>query len=196
MDRRHENGVTLIELLVTLAVMAVVAGIAIPSFTTLMQSNAMTASANEMVSAFLLARSEALKRGAPVTVCWTSGASQESMSCGKGEGWHSGWVVFEDTNADARRDASEPILRRQTGLPGRDIEVKVRADAAPLDTSLTFLPSGFPDFPTTLGGGRNMLLCDARERNESSRVINMSQTGRPQVRDWGDFENLGVSCEE
>lgn len=76
------RGFTLIELLVTLAVLVIVTTVAVPSFRNLAESNRMTGLANEMVAAVNLARSEAVKRGAPVSVCAAGG-------------WEDGWSVRE-----------------------------------------------------------------------------------------------------
>lgn len=79
----QHRGFTLIELLVTLAVLVIVTTVAVPSFRNLAESNRMTGLANEMVTALNLARSEAVKRGAPVSVCAAA------------SGWEGGWSVRE-----------------------------------------------------------------------------------------------------
>lgn len=81
----QHRGFTLIELLVTLAVLVIVITVAVPSFRSLADNNRMTALANEMVAALNLARSEAVKRGAQVSVCSNAG------------GWVNGWTVQEGT---------------------------------------------------------------------------------------------------
>ena len=89
----QHRGFTLIELLVTLAVLAIVVTVAVPGFRGLAESNRMTGLTNELVAAVNFARSEAVKRGAPVSVCAANG------------GWGSGWSVREGTacaSADLR----------------------------------------------------------------------------------------------
>lgn len=71
----------MVELMVTLAVLAIVLSLAVPSFNTLIQNNRMTTRANDVVTALNLARSEAIKRGANATVTATGG------------NWNSGWTV-------------------------------------------------------------------------------------------------------
>lgn len=196
MELRHENGVTLVELIITVSVLALLASFALPGFTGIVQNNAMTASTNELVTSLILARSEALKRQQPVTICWTNSADAATPSCNKGDGWESGWIVFVDDDVDAAYDAGELVLHRQSGLPGHGIVVKVRSLSAPLDTSLTYAATGFPNFPTPLPDIRNMLFCDRRADNDVARVINVSPTGRPQVRRWRDLGVVGMSCED
>lgn len=78
---KNARGFTLIELMVTLGVLAVLVSIAAPSFNTMIQNNRMTTRANDLVTALQLARSEAIKRGTAVTVTATGG------------NWNSGWTV-------------------------------------------------------------------------------------------------------
>ena len=65
----YNSGFTLMELMVTIAIAAILVGIAIPSFTSIIVSNRLTTSANELVTALNLARSEAVKRGMRITFC-------------------------------------------------------------------------------------------------------------------------------
>ncbi|MEO0971961.1 MAG: GspH/FimT family pseudopilin [Pseudomonadota bacterium] len=196
MDPRHETGVTLVELLVTVGVLTILASFAVPSFTAIMQNNGLTASVNSLVTSVTLARSEALKRNAPITICRSNNANADSPGCGGGTGWESGWVVFVDENGNAAIDADEDILGREAGLPSGAVRVLVPSTDAPLDASLTYLPTGFPDFAVAIDGGRDLLFCDERDDNAVARVINVSQTGRTQVRSREATGDIGVSCEE
>lgn len=81
----QHRGFTLIELLVTLAVLAIVVMVAVPAFRGLAESNRMIGLTNELVAAVNFARSEAVKRGTPVSVCAATG------------GWGGGWSVREGT---------------------------------------------------------------------------------------------------
>lgn len=68
MNSRAESGFSLIELMVVVAVVGVLAGIALPSFKSLIQSQQVKAASFELFSSFSFARSEAIKRNANVTV--------------------------------------------------------------------------------------------------------------------------------
>lgn len=83
---RRSVGFTLIELLVTLAVLAVIAGIAVPGFADLMSRHRATTLANELVTALSMARSESVKRGTAARVCPGSTAACDGS-------WSDGWVV-------------------------------------------------------------------------------------------------------
>lgn len=85
------RGFTLIELMVTIAVLAIVIVIAAPSFTSVIQSNRTTALHHEILGAIQLARSEAVKRRKEVIVC----RSENMTDCANGADWTAGWLVKE-----------------------------------------------------------------------------------------------------
>ena len=82
------GGFTLIELMVTVVVLAVLLGIAAPSFVSVIQNNRSTALANQLVTAMNLARMEAIRRGVQVTVC----SSSDGTTCTGN--WTDGWLVM------------------------------------------------------------------------------------------------------
>ncbi|MEB1220701.1 Tfp pilus assembly protein FimT/FimU [Xanthomonas campestris pv. campestris] len=79
---RHRGGFTLIELMVTVAVLAIVLAVAVPAFGTLIRSSRLTSNANEVVAALQLARSEAVRQNSLVAVC----RSDNGSTCATGGG--------------------------------------------------------------------------------------------------------------
>jgi len=112
---KNNAGFTLIELMVTVSIAAILIGMAIPSFTDTIASNRLTANANEMVTALNFARSEAIKRGTQVTIARLSGTNKK---------WESGWQVFVDINGDGILDDTSPSTpcetNASTGSPTED----------------------------------------------------------------------------
>ena len=80
-------GFTLVELMVTISVLAVLLGIGVPSFRDMIEGNRITTVTNDLVSGLQFARSEAVKRGANVTLCSTN--DQDTCS----GAWVDGWVA-------------------------------------------------------------------------------------------------------
>jgi type IV fimbrial biogenesis protein FimT len=192
------RGFTLIEMLVTIGAAAILIGLAVPSFMNTIQDAKMTSAANDLLVSMQLARSEAIKRHAPVTICHTGDPNAKPPGCG-GAGWDDGWIIFVDgteANPDPNGnfDNGEELIRNGHGFPRDRITATAADGAAPLATHLTFLASGFPqgDVP----GGRNLLLCDDRHRDSAGRVLNIAQTGRPQVRRADEIANLNMTCQE
>ncbi|WP_050984671.1 GspH/FimT family pseudopilin [Thiorhodococcus drewsii] len=85
-------GVTLIELVVTLSIAAILMTIAVPSFQDLIRNNRASAQVNEFLTALNLARTEAVKRGASVSVC----SSTDSTTCRSSSvtNWADGWILY------------------------------------------------------------------------------------------------------
>lgn len=85
---RYSRGFTLVELLITLSILAIMLAIAAPSFTNLIQSNRTQTISNELMTALQFARSEAVKRGANVDICRRNGDV-----CANAVTWGNGWLV-------------------------------------------------------------------------------------------------------
>lgn len=159
----RNSGVTLIELMVTVAVVAVLATIAVPGMREFLQANRLAAQSNEFITTLSLARSEALKRGRPVTVC----RSMDGASCG-GE-WADGWIVFTDDAAASATPMVKELLR-----------VNGRLDGGSLMTGpgyLRYLPSGRLD----ASGVQNFALTIPDCYGEHFRNIQVIPTGRASV---------------
>jgi type IV fimbrial biogenesis protein FimT len=108
-----QQGFTLLELIITLAVVAILSAIALPGFDTFIRNNRLTTQANAFVSALSLARSEAIKRGSRVVVC----KSADGKQCSKNNGFEQGWIVFADSNNNATVDPSDEIIRVFAAMP-------------------------------------------------------------------------------
>ncbi|MDZ7787267.1 MAG: GspH/FimT family pseudopilin, partial [Halofilum sp. (in: g-proteobacteria)] len=115
MKRNH--GFTLIELMITLIVMGVVIFIAVPNFASLMRNVWASGRTNEFVSAFNIARSEAITRSNTVTVCASDDPMAANPDCsGDGAGWANGWIVFADDDNDQVVDGGETVIQVWEGL--------------------------------------------------------------------------------
>ncbi|HEX7060838.1 MAG TPA: GspH/FimT family pseudopilin [Woeseiaceae bacterium] len=98
MHTKRHAGFTLLELIVTLAVAAIILSFGVPGFMGFVQNSRATTHTNDLVTALNLARSEATRRGSAVTVCSTTNGA----SCNGSTDWSTGWVV---------RDAAGNVLR-------------------------------------------------------------------------------------
>jgi type IV fimbrial biogenesis protein FimT len=102
-----EQGFTLIELMVTLAMVAILMAIAVSSFTTLQRKAELTSFSNSLLSGINAARGEAMKRGRNAMVVPADGLS-----------WNSGWTVFVDVNRDgAYNEATDITVLKREAAP-------------------------------------------------------------------------------
>jgi type IV fimbrial biogenesis protein FimT len=100
---KSQRGFTIIELMITITVLGVLLGIAVPSFMETVRNNRLISQNNEFIGSLNLARSEALKRSGSVSVC----ASADEATCSGSTDWSTGWIVFNDANANGTLEAAD-----------------------------------------------------------------------------------------
>lgn len=162
------RGFTLVELLVVLAVGAILLAIAIPSYAFLVNSSRLAAVTNDLVTALHLARSEAIKRRMRVTVCKTSNAMADTPVCDTTASWQQGWLVFVDGGTKGVIDSGDALLRVQDSL-----SAAVTITTSNFSSFVSYLPSGKSQGPNELANGA-LRVCVASAR----RDIIINNTGR------------------
>ena len=134
---RHSSGFTLVELLVTVAVMMILVLLAAPSLNDATLGSKLSAYANRLVASAYLARGQAIKRNALITLC----VSSDGSTCATADGWEQGWIVSCPSNDGVTcttGGTSAIIFHYQTALPAG---FKVSTDTAN-QRSVVFYPTG------------------------------------------------------
>lgn len=180
---RGSGGFTILELMITVAVLAIMVGIGIPSFQDMMRRNRLAAHTNTFVGALAIARSEAVKRGVPVTVC-PADDPVEQDSCGPAGDWATnGLIVFTDAFGalgiidaeDEDGDENDAIIQRiAPSGPGIDIRNE--------DLNLiSYRPDGGVNLPP---GGDTMFLVAPKgcTGDLAARSIQVIAAGRASAR--------------
>ena len=168
---KKNSGFTLLELIITVALISIVMAIAIPSMTTFTQNDRLTTNINSLIGHLAYARSEAVKLSQQVSLC----VSSNTTSC-TGGNWQDGWIVYIDADGDnsftQNVATGEIILRAQQTLDGANTLTTA------IGTQVTYDYRGFAS-AASVG---NFLLCDARS-GPFGKTIRISNTGRVRLED-------------
>ena len=172
--RVFNRGLTLIELLIALSVMAILVAVAIPAYSNMLISHRLATQSNTFLSALHLARSEAIKRNGRVVVC----KSSSGESCAAGGGWEQGWIVFEDANNNASLDDAEALLRWGQALD----EGFVMTGNAPVAAYVSYTPLGLTKKTSGAFQAGTITLCPPDGSEGDARQVVISITGRPRIK--------------
>ena len=167
--QKHESAFTLIELLITITVAAVVLTIGVPGFERVIERNQLATNVNTLVSSMNFARSEAIKRNKRVKIC----DSTDSVNCGLGN-YSQGWMIFIDENDDDDLDAATDELIFVQGAFPNNISIDPNLSTGANDISY-------------LTGGRanrngNFIICKNNDVSKA-RVIVIDMNGRARLTD-------------
>lgn len=164
-NRFYSNsvGFTLVELVVTIAVAAILVTVAVPNLRVVVQNSRISTQTNDLISDISLARSEAIKSGANASLC----TSTVGISCDGGGSWTVGRLVWTDTNNNNALDAGETRRFRELATGGNALYISVATDP------LTFTSRGAPSG----GGALTFSVCDSRG-NAFGRDVTINPLGQ------------------
>lgn len=176
-NHRSTAGFTLIELVVTMAVVSILLLTGIPMLNQMTASNRLVAQINSIAGSLTVARSESIKRARSITLC----GSTDSTTCNTSN-WESGWIVFSDANNNAVLDSATDVrLKIVNQLSGSSTLRLSRSDSASI---LRYRSDGsLRDIDPSVSGINNMgtfTLCDpnATSPATTAKAVNLSPLGR------------------
>lgn len=159
---KKDFGFTLIELLFTVAFVGILAAIALPTMSDFIKNNRLSTQINTLIGHLAYARSEAVLRGLPVTLC----VSTDLATC-TGTNWGKGWILVVDDDGTAGISATDTVLRVQQALEGDNTTL-----TSTVGTSFVYDSRGF-----SAGGTGSFSLCDDRGVSKMKSIA-ISNTGR------------------
>lgn len=172
--RRACRGISLTELMVTLAVLATLLTLAAAGWSSVADSMKLTALSNAFLSQLHTARSEAIKRNARVALC----KSPDGALCVTAGGWEQGWMVFHDANSNGVRDTQETVIYRVAALP-TGFRLSGNSSVAKY---VSFSGDGGTHLLSGAFQAGTLTLCKASESSAEAREIIINSVGRPRIR--------------
>jgi type IV fimbrial biogenesis protein FimT len=152
------RGVTLIELMVVIAILAILTTLAVPSFDSWRNSSRLSSYSNLLATSLNYAKSEAVSRGVRVTLCRSAAPEATPPSCTAGSNWNTGWIVFVDNthisgNVAGTLDGADVLLKQVSSTLGANMNADDNFNGW-----VSFLPSGMSRGSGGAGNG-NFALC-------------------------------------
>lgn len=176
------RGFTLVELLITLAVAAILLAVAVPSFRTFIQNAKLNSAADSFLAAIQQARSEAITRGDIVVLCRTADSSTDNCG-GSNKNWSAGWLMYATPTASSEgpyNDSADHVLLKRGSPAPQDVTITSDGDG---NSYLAFGSAGTLKEPLT--NGDEMVayaICDDRGE-KAGRLIVIPRIGRSFVTD-------------
>lgn len=132
-----QSGLSLVEILVTLSIISLLMGVAVPQFQTMVEKNKVQALLDEFTSSLYLVRGEAAKQGYQVTLCASNTAKTDCDTTATD--FSSGWIIFIDydgngllgaptllfdVNGNGTNDTAESIIQVSSVSSGGSYEIE------------------------------------------------------------------------
>lgn len=159
---RKSCGFTLIEMMIVIALIAVIASYGIPQFNGMMQNGRISTQVNQLQGLMQLARSEAVTNRVRSGVC----GSTDQATCNTDD-WELGAILFRDVAGDGIKDASDPVLRV---MPAASNDNTIRG----VNGVISFMADG------TLATTAMLAICDTRGA-ASSRQVRLNTAGQSRI---------------
>lgn len=185
--KKAQSGFTLLELMLVVTIAGLLLGFGVPAMGNFFRNARITGAANDVMGGLHFARSEAIKRRVPVTLCTSADPLNANPVCDASP-LLTGWIAFVDPNQNGQRDAAEVVLQQHEPMPAT---ITARSSANPF--RVTYLLNGFALNPNAA----QLVLCDERGNTptggelSSARGIRIAVTGRAGVtRDLDEIQVL------
>jgi type IV fimbrial biogenesis protein FimT len=166
-------GFSLVELMVTVSLVAILAGLAAPSFQAQIDNSRLGSHSSTLMSSLLFARSEAIKRNTRVVLC----KSADGESCTTSGDWQQGWIIFVDADNNATRATTEQVVQQMPALSGT-FKLSGNTNIA------NYVSYAGVGSALLTGGGfqaGTFTLCKISATGGDSREIIINATGRPRT---------------
>ncbi len=163
---RRSHGLTLIEMITTVAVIAITTSLALPSFARFIDSNQQTTAINQFATSLAQARFRAVSHLQQVILC----PSNNQTDCTGGYEWHHGYISFVDSDRDRQRDSNEALIAVVQAYPA-DISIKTSTGRR----KILFRSSG-----SSAGSNATIKVC-SKHNDIAAKALILSNSGRARL---------------
>lgn len=171
--RSPQHGLSLVESVVTLGVVAGALQLGLPALDDMLQATALSSASQDLLMDLHLARMEAVKRNRRVAMC----KSADGVQCTAAGGWEQGWIVFHDENNNGSLDAGEERIARREALAQ---PLRLRGNQ-PVADYISYTPLGVSRFAAGGFQAGTLTLCRASPMPTPARQVVLNAAGRPRV---------------
>ena len=161
---QRDAGFTLIELVTTTAILALLASAALSPMAALIERQRASSATSSLVAHMQLARLAAVERNRRTVLC----PSSDGATCATGNDWSQGWLLFVDEDGNRRPDAKDDILRVDLASPRSHLRIASSAGRQ----QLRYLPDG-------TSAGTNLTLSICSRHGELLGKVIVNNMGRP-----------------
>ena len=166
------KGFTLLELIITIAIAAILLGVAIPSFQSLISSTRIYSQTRTLFNALVMTRSRAITSGHRTIAC----PSIDGEQCNKDNKWHHQLIVFEDRNRDGKRNPkNEPVIYTAEAAKQLNIYSGSSYSSSGARRKVAYYPMGH-----AYGSTITITVCDKRGATQPYLIV-VSNFGRPRI---------------
>jgi type IV fimbrial biogenesis protein FimT len=155
--RPTQRGITMIELLIAISIVAILAGVAMPALSGAMEASRSSSARAALLGSYVAAVDSATMSGSRAVLC----PSSDGNACLADPDWSGGWIVFLDSDGDREHQAGEPIVAQHAALAG-----KVRLRSTVGRTRIVIQPSG-----GNAGSNVTYTLCDGRGAAKAETLV-------------------------
>jgi type IV fimbrial biogenesis protein FimT len=203
--KNRSRGFTLMELMITLALAAVIIGIGVPSYREFSRNSRMISVANDLLGGIQTARTEAIKRQVltgGVALCPSADPVADSPTCmSDTTRQFNGWIVFVDANNDCDREDGEAVLRVGARIDQQNTPVH-HVNSYSNGACMSFAATGFMRTDTGRLTATQTVICDERGNQKQpgmqlsvARGVDVTSTGRARVtRDPTELSGWTTKC--
>ncbi len=181
-EAHDHRGFSLVEMLVAASIAGLMAAIAAPSFSHLIEQHRMTISSNALMSAFVIARQSAISKNQFVAICAGNVESGCHADWGGGE-----WLIFTDRNRNGRLDMDESLIQDGSATLGRAVRILANR---PMKMPILFHPIGHAEQLNGAFAAGTLRICAASTSSAPGVDLILSKSGQMRAQ----AHDVGGSC--